>query len=376
MNFELSEDQRQLSESLQRFLGDAYGFEQRRKLAATETGWSRDIWKSLVELGVTALPLPAAHGGFDGSAADLLPVNQAFGRALLLEPFLPSVVLGATAVRHAGTPAQCAQMLPAVASGESVLAWAHDEAGGRHAPLWVTTAATRQGDQWLLNGAKHTVLHAAGADRFIVSARTGGTPAQPAGVALFVVDAGAAGLAVRGYRLIDDSPAGDLTFTGTPAQLLGDPANAVGAAKAIAATQAAGIAAVCADMVGCMEASFKLTVDYLNTRKQFNRLIGENQTLRHRASEMLVSLESCRSMALAAAAAIDDPASDDAGADLSRAKLLIGRHARAVCQSGVQMHGGIGMTEEYAVGHYLRRVTVSEQLFGDSDSHAQRLYAA
>lgn len=371
MQFELNEEQQALAESLSRLLDDHYGFEKRRAIAGSEAGWSEAAWGQLAELGVTAMGIPESFGGLGGGAGDRLPVIQAFGRALLLEPYLASSVLAATAVLSAGSEAQKDDLLPSLAHGEVRMAWAHDEVQARHDALWVQTRATRDGGQWRVSGAKSLVLHAGAANRFVVSARVSGQPGDEEGVALFLVDAGAARL--RSYRLIDDTAAGELTFDGAPAELLGDADDSARAAAAIRATLAAGTAAVCADMVGTMESAFALTTAYVNTRKQFGRLIGEYQALRHRVAEMAVSLEMARSMAIAAAMAVDDPASDSAATDLPRAKLAIGRHARALCQQAIQSHGGIGMTEEYAVGHCLRRIHVLDQLFGDVDAQAARL---
>ncbi|SFQ13621.1 pimeloyl-CoA dehydrogenase [Variovorax sp. OK605] len=375
MNFELNDEQLALRDSLARLLGDVYGFEKRRSIAASATGWSLAAWQQLAALGLTALPLPQAHGGFGGGAADLMPVMQELGKALVLEPFLSSIVLGATAVRLAADEVLQVQLLPDVASGELRLAWAHDEEAARHAPLWIETRARQQDGQWLLDGAKCNVLHAPSAHRFVVSARTAGEPGDAHGVALFHVDARAAGIACRAHRLVDDTPAGELRFNAARAQPLGDPHDGAAALRALEGTLAMGTAAVCADAVGAMETAYALAIDYLGTRRQFGRAIGENQALRHRAAEMLVALEMSRSMAMVAAVAADDLDAPGARADLARAKLVIGRHARAVCHAAVQVHGGIGMTEEYAVGHCLRRVTLIDQLFGDVEAQAMRLAA-
>ncbi len=372
MNFELNEDQAQLRDSVTRLLADVYGFEQRRAIAAGPSGTSPVVWRQLAGLGVTGLRIDEDCGGFGGRAEDLLPVMQAFGKALLIEPFLASAVLGATAVSAAADGAQRRTLLPRVASGETVLAWAHGEPAARHAPCWVETSARQADGQWRLSGEKSLVLHAPQAGHFIVSARVSGRPSEPQGLALFLVDADSAGLQCRSYRLVDDTPAGDLRLDGAVATPLGDPADAARARAAIEATQRAGIAAVCADAVGAMEGAYELTVAYLQARKQFGRAIGEYQALRHRVAEMMVALEIARSMALLAAVAIDDPDSAH-DADLARAKFIIGRHGRTLCQSAIQLHGGIGMTEEYAVGHYLRRITVIDQLFGDSAHQVSRL---
>lgn len=378
MHFDLNDDQRQLADSVQRVLADQGSFEQRRAVAASPLGWSESLWQSMVDLGLTGLPVPESCDGMGGNQRDLLPVMKAFGGALVLEPFLATVVLGATAVRAAGTPAQQAEWLPKAVSGQVRLAWAHDEAAARHAPLWVETTARCEGGVWTLTGAKNLVLHAQSAHQWIVSARTEGAPDAVHGVRLFLVDAKAVGVRCRSYRLIDDTLAGGLQLTGAVATLLGHPEASV--EQALAVTLAAGTAAVCADMVGAMEASYQLATDYMMMRKQFGRVIGENQALRHKAAECLVGLEMARSMAIAAACAADDVAAGrdvpEANKTLMQAKLVIGRHARSVCQAAIQIHGGIGMTEEYAVGHYLRRVTVMEQLFGDVGAQAARLAMA
>lgn len=373
MNFELNEEQQALQGSLARLLADLYGFEQRRAIAASAPGWSQPVWQQLAALGLAALPLPEAHGGFGRGAVDLLPVMREFGKALLLEPFLSSIVLGATALRLAGDDTAKALLLPDVASGEVRLAWAHDEHAGRQAPLWIETTARPANGHWLLDGGKCNVLHAPAAHRFVVSARVAGAPADAGGVALFLVDANARGWSCRPHRLVDDTPAGELRFEAAVATPIGDPRDAAQALKAIEGTLAMGTAAVCSDAVGAMESAYRLAVDYLQTRQQFGRLIGENQALRHRAAEMLVSLEMCRSMAIAAAIAADNLDATGARADLARAKLMIGRHGRLVCHAAIQLHGGIGMTEEYAVGHCLRRVTLIDQLFGDVEAQATKL---
>jgi alkylation response protein AidB-like acyl-CoA dehydrogenase len=373
MNFNLSDEQQQIADSLERLLNDHYGFEKRRAIAAGADGWSPAVWQHLGDMGITAIGIPEAFGGVGGGAVDRLPVLQAFGRALVLEPYLASAVLAGTAVWHAASAAQKDAWLPRLASGDLRLAWAHEEAEGRSDAACVSVRARREGDRWTLNGSKMLVLHGAAAQRIVVSARIEGEPGHPHGLALFMVDPQGAGIGLRSYRLIDDSPAAELRLDNATAEPLGDPNDGEAALAAIRATLAAGAAAACADMVGAMESAFALTTAYVNTRKQFGRAIGEYQALRHRVAEMNVGLEMARSMAIAAAMAVDAPDAADSTLDLHRAKLVIGRHARALCHAAIQSHGGIGMTEEYAVGHCLRRVHVMEQLFGDADWQAARL---
>ena len=375
MNFELNEQQRQLQDSVQKLVRQHCSFEQRRAIAASPQGRSAELYAQLAELGITGLLVPEDHGGFGARMEDLLPVLQALGGALLTEPVLASAVLAATALRLSGDEPAQARWLPDIADGSMLLSWAHDEPGSGRADCWIETRAERQGSHWVLHGRKQPVLHGAQAQAFIVSARVAGAAGDMDGRALFVVEAAAGGLTRRDFRLVDDTPAAGLTLDGVVAQPLGDPLDGAAASAVIRGTADAGIAALCCDMLGAAEAAFKLAVDYLNVRRQFGRLIGENQALRHRAAEMLVSLETARSMAIAAVVAADHPHEPDSAADLLRAKLVVGRHARLVCQQAIQCHGGIGMTEEFAVGHCLRRVHVADQLFGDEETQAQRLAA-
>jgi pimeloyl-CoA dehydrogenase len=375
MNFEPSDLQRQLHDSLTRLLADQAGFEQRRTAASSPTGFNPQLWQKLAALGVPGLLLPERQGGFAGSADDLRVVMQACGHALLLEPVLSSAVLATTALRLAGDEAQLARWAPGLVDGSTRLAWAHDEPAARGNRSRVDTRARRLGTQWQLSGHKVLVLHGAGAQQLVVSARVAGAADDIDGRALFVVDPTAPGVRLRAHRLVDDSAAAELHLDGAPAAALGPVDDGAHMAAVIDGTLDAGIAAACADMTGAAEMAYRLAVDYLHTRRQFGRLIGENQALRHRAAEMLVSLEMCRSMAIAAAVALDRPAADDSAADLLRAPLIGGPHARSVCQQAIQLHGGIGMTEEYAVGHALRRVHVLDHLFGDVDTQAARLAA-
>jgi pimeloyl-CoA dehydrogenase len=372
MQFELNDDQRALQDSLTRVLKDRYGFEARRRMAITPEGHDPQTWGRLVELGLTALPVPEAYEGFGARAEDLLPVMQELGAALSLEPYLPQV-LGATALRLAGREDQCADVLPRLASGELRLAWAHDEEEGRHASWWVQTRARQQGEDWVLDGTKSLVLAAPLADKFVITARIQGEAGDREGCALFMVDASTPGVSLRAFRLADDSTAGELTFQSAHAQPLGEASDGGKAIIAVERTLAMGIAAICADMTGAMRAAYGLSLEYLNTRHQFGRLIGQNQALRHRAAEMLVSLELTKSMAITAAVAVDAADAPESRRDLHRAKLSVARHARLLAQHAIQLHGGIGMTEEYAVGHYLRRIHVLDHCLGDADAHAARL---
>ncbi len=375
MLFQLNDDQTQLRNSLERVLAEHYSFQARRAIAATDEGWSPAMWQRLAGLGLTALPVPESEGGLGGGVADLALVMETLGRFLVLEPYLASAVLGTHAVSRGGSAAQRQALLPSVADGTRRLAWAHDEYAGRHLPLWVETQARRSGDAWTLHGRKALVLHGNESHTIIASARMAGAADAAEGVALFLVDRGAPGLGCRPFRLTDDSPAAELVFDMVPATLLGDAKGAARGARTIASIRRLGIAATCAEAVGAMQAALDLTTSYVQTRQQFGRPIGANQAVRHRAAEMLVSLEITRSAAAMAARAAAAAPAPEHEADLARAKLLAGRHGRRLCQMAVQLHGGIGMTQEYAVGHYLRKLMAIEQLFGDEHAHTRELAA-
>lgn len=360
MNFELDDELAALQDSLRRLLTD---------LAAA--GDHGAAWKRIASLGVAALLVPEQYGGFGGTAQHILPVMQELGRAPVLVPFLSSCVLGASAVATADRSIAC-ELLPSLATGELQLAWAHNEPAGPGEPGSLSATASNERGGWRLSGTKCLVLHATSANHFVVSANAGetGRSARPA---LFLVDRKAQGLTIRGTRLVDGTPAGELRLQDVAAAPLRE--GAPDASADFDAVASAGIAATCAEMFGAMEAALGLTIGYVNTRKQFGRVIGANQALRHRVAEMQVALEMARSMAIAAAVAtsrggLREPASR---LELHRAKFLVGRNARLVCQQAIQLHGGIGMTEEYAVGQYLRRVHVLDHLFGDAAAHAHYL---
>ena len=366
MNFELNDELAALQNSLRRLLSDL----QARPAAADESA----SWQQLAALGVAGLLVSEQHGGFGGTAEHVLPVMQELGRASVAVPFLSSCVLSARALATTDE-ATAREFLPLLASGELQVAWAHDEptAAGIETPL--STAAARRGDGWRLTGTKGHVLHAASASQFIVSADAHRDAASPHR-ALFLVERNAPGASVRSCRLIDGTPAGELNLQDVPAVPLRD--GAADASLDLEAVAAVGIAAICAEMLGAMEAALGLTVAYVNTRKQFGRAIGANQAVRHRIAEMQVALEMARSMAIAAAVAAARGGLGEPGSrlELHRAKFLVGRNARLVCQQAIQLHGGIGMTEEYAVGRYLRRVHVLDHLFGDATAHAHWLAEA
>lgn len=374
MNFNFSDEQRQFRDSLDRYVREAYSFDARRAIVASEQGWSAEIWQQLAEMGALAIALPEAHDGFGGGAFDTLLVMEALGRGMVVEPYLATVVLGAGLIADAGTAAQQAATLPRVAAGELQLSLAHSEGGSRYALSQVATTAVRDGDTYVLNGSKAVVLHGATADQLLVSARTSGKPRDEQGISLFLVDAKTAGVSVAGYPTQDGQRAAEVQLKNVRVA-----ANAlIGTeGQALAVIEKAidrGIAALCAEAVGNMSAMIEATVGYLKTRKQFGVAIGSFQALQHRAVEMYLHAEQARSMAYLAAARLDGDAAARRHA-VSAAKVLIAQSARYVSQQAVQLHGGIGVTDELAGSHYFKRLTMISQQFGDVDHHLDRFGA-
>jgi pimeloyl-CoA dehydrogenase small subunit len=373
MDFDLSEEQRLLRDSVERLLADHYTFAKRRAYLAEPDGWSRILWAQYAELGLLGLPFAEGYGGFGGGAIDVMLVMEAFGRVLALEPYLATVVLAGSALRLAGNEAQKSAMLPRIAEGQLILGFAHGECQARYDLSDVLTTARAKAGGWILDGAKSVVLHGDGAQRLIVSARTAGERGDCDGVTLFLVDTAANGVARRSYPMRDGTRAAEISLSGVEVggdDVLGE----VGAAlPVIERVVEAGIAATAAESVGAMETMQAMTLEYLKIRQQFGRPIGDNQVLQHRAAEMLMSLEQGRSMALLAAMMVDEPHAAERARNITMAKVGVGQASKFVSQNAVQLHGGIGMTEEYAVGHYFRRCMVIEHMFGDTAHHLSLL---
>jgi alkylation response protein AidB-like acyl-CoA dehydrogenase len=372
MDFDLTEEQQALADSLGRLLSDRYGPEARAGYLAEPGGFSRARWTDFVELGLTALPFDEAHGGLGAGPVETMVVMQAFGRALVVEPYLSSVVLGGTAVRIGGSAAQQAAILPGVAAGSTTLALAHAEAGSRFDLADIATIARRADGRWTLDGTKLAALGGDGAERIIVAARHAGERRDPAGIGLFLVAADAPGLERRGFTTLDGRRAAELRLAATPAEPLGDPAQ--GHAILLRTIEHA-IAATCAEALGVMEAMHGLTLDYLKTRRQFGRPIGEFQALQHRAVDMFVALEQARSMVLLATGALELEDAGERARAIHAAKVQVARSTTHIAEEAVQLHGGIGTTLEYFLGHLVRRATSLASLFGDADHHLRRLAA-
>ena len=362
-----------LQDSANRLLAERCGFEQRQTHLAEPHGYSRALWSHFADMGLLGLSFAEADGGFGGGPVDTLIVMAALGRSLAPEPYLASVVLGGGLLRDAGSAAQRASVLPALAAGTLTLALAHGETHARFDLGHVETTAREEGDGWAISGTKRFVLSGDSADKLIVSARTRGGANDAEGISLFLVDAAAQGVARRGYRTQDHGRAADIRFDAVRVDagaLIGVAGNGLPFLERAAD---AAVAALCAEAIGVMERAHELTVDYLKVRKQFGVAIGSFQALQHRAVDMLVAIEQARSMALYAAMMCDEPDAAQRSRAISAAKVQVGKSARFVGQEAVQLHGGIGMTEECQVGHYFRRLSVIEILFGDTAHHLRRL---
>jgi pimeloyl-CoA dehydrogenase small subunit len=373
MDFDLTEEQRLLRDSVDRLVADQYGFEQRKKYALEPAGYSPAMWDQITELGLLGLPFEETLGGFGGGAVETAIVMEAFGRGLVLEPFFATVILGGGLLRRAAPAAVLGALGPRVAAGKLKLAFAHVERHSRYDLADVSTTARRDGGGFVLDGAKSVVIHGDSADRIFVTARFAGERRARDGIGLFLVDPASPGVSRRGYPTQDGQRAAELTFANV--RVTGDDLMNDNALTLIEHVVDEAIAALCAEAVGAMQSMHELTLEYLKTRKQFGRPIGSFQVLQHRSVDMLVAVEQARSMALFAAvmAAEQDPV--ERRRAISAAKVQIGRSGKHVGQEAIQLHGGIGMTAEYAVGHYFKRVTMIEQLFGDADTHLSYLAA-
>ncbi|HXC14896.1 MAG TPA: acyl-CoA dehydrogenase [Stellaceae bacterium] len=373
MDFDLSEEQRLLKESLDRLVGGRYAFEQRKGYGQGAEGWSRDLWAQYADLGLLGLPFAERYGGSGGGPVETMLVMEAFGRALVLEPYFTTVVLGGGFLRHGGNDALCTDLVPKIADGGLTLGFAQTERHSRWNLADVSTRAARDGAGWVLDGEKGVVLHGDSADKLIVTARVSGGQRDRDGIGVFLVDAAAAGVSRRGYPTQDGLRAAEVTLAGVkvgPEAVLGEPEAGLSLIERVVDE---GIAALCAEAVGAMTVMHELTVEYLKTRRQFGREIGSFQVLQHRAVDMLVALEQARSMVMfATMMAAEENAAERRNA-LSAAKVQIGRSGKFVGQQAIQLHGGIGMTMEYKVGHFFKRVTMIDTMFGDADHHLREL---
>ncbi|HYB44791.1 MAG TPA: acyl-CoA dehydrogenase [Candidatus Methylomirabilis sp.] len=372
MNFELTQEQQLLSDSLRRFIANDYTFDVRSKIVASPRGFSEEVWAALAEMGLMGLPFSAEHDGFGGTAVDLMIVMEVFGEGLVVEPFLPTVGLGGQFVARAGSPAQQKRLLPAIAQGKCRMALAHTEAGARYDLAQVALRARRSGDGFVLEGDKRMVLHGAAADVLVVSARTAGQSTDPHGVSLFLVDRTAPGVTVKEFRTIDELRAADIIFSGVEIGRDAVVGLEGGGLPLVEEVVDYATALLCAEAVGAIRYANEATLDYLKTRRQFGVPIGSFQVLQHRMVDMVISYEQARSMAYLACAKVDTASAAERRRVVSAAKVKIADACRHISQESVQLHGGMGMTEELKVSHTFRRLTMIAQTFGDVAHHLQR----
>jgi alkylation response protein AidB-like acyl-CoA dehydrogenase len=376
MDFNFTEEQQLLADTVRRFVREHYSFEARREILKSQDGWSRDLWQQLAGLGLTALNVPEEHGGLGAGPVDTMLVMNALGEGLVLEPYLSAAVITPALLGRIDDAKAAEDLLPAIASGERIVIVAHQEPKTRGELEHVATRAERSGDAYVLDGHKSVVMHGGAADELLVSARTSGKTGDRDGISLFRVAPGTSGLKLRAYRTIDEQQAADveLTKVKVPATAL------VGAeGRAFAAIEAAhdlGLSAICAEAVGIMKAMNTATLEYTKSRKQFGQPIAKFQVLQHRMADMFLNAEQATSMSYLAAIKCVDPDAGERRRALSAAKVTIGQAGRFVGQQAIQLHGGMGMTDELIVSHYFKRLTAIDLTFGDTDFHIQQFIAA
>lgn len=365
MDFNHSEDRQMLADTLGRYLQQRYPIDVRHRISGSDEGWSAEQWAALAEMGVVGALFGEDAGGFGGTGFDIAAVFEQLGRAIVVEPFLGTLMAGRALAKTGGQE----DLLGAVIAGGSVLAFAHEEPQARYDLTEVTTQAASAGDGWTLTGAKAVVPQVEAADRILVPARIAGEPGEEAGIGLFLVDAQASGLTIRGYPMIDGGRGGELELAATPATLIAEEGFAL-----IEDAAAAGIVALAWEAVGVMEALKRDTLEYLRTRKQFGVPIGKFQALQHRMATVALEIEQARSAAINAADALDaDRLRRERAA--SAAKYTIGRVGTIVAEEAIQFHGGMGMTWELPLSHYAKRLTMIGHQLGDEDHHLARFTA-
>jgi hypothetical protein len=373
MHFDLSEERQMLADTAGRFIADRYDIKTRHANAARDEGFSREIWEQFAELGLIGALLPAEVGGFGGTGEDIAVVFERLGNGLVVEPFLASGILGAHPIVAVGSDAQKG-LLEDVIAGKLLLALAHGEPDSRYELARVSTRAEQDGAGWRIIGNKAVVLNGDSADKLVVSARTAGDADDRDGISLFLVDAAAEGLIRRGCGTVDGGRAAEVTLdrVAVPADAM---IGAAGAAHdVLEVTHARGITAIAAEAFGAMEVARDLTLDYLKTRRQFGRTIGSFQALQHRMVDVTLEIEQARSAVLLAVSTLEaDRLTREQ--NVSAAKNLIGRVGRMVAEESIQLHGGIAMTWEYALGHYAKRLTMIDHQLGDTDYHLARYIA-
>ena len=373
MDFDLSEEQRLLKDSVEGLLNDSYDFEQRKKNSAAKKGWSDEAWKKFAEQGLLGLPFAEADGGFGAGALETMIVMEAMGKALVVEPYLATVVLGGGFLRHGGSEAQRQAHIPSIIDGSKTLAFAQLEKNSRYDLGDVSTTAKKKGAGFVISGEKFVVANGDTTDTYIVTARTQGGQRDRAGIGAFLVPANAKGVRAKGYPTQDGLRAANVTFeqveVGADAAL-GDPENGLPLVERV--VDEARIA-LCSEAVGAMDESLKTTMEYLKTRQQFGQNIGKFQALQHRGADMFVALEQARGITMYGTMAVTYDDAKERSTAIAATKVQVGRSLKYIGQQSIQLHGGVGMTMEYKIGHYFKRLTMIESSFGDADYHLRRI---
>ncbi len=375
MNFELSDEQQLLQDSVARFVSDNYDLESRTKLVAGKSGFSKEHWSTMAELGWFSLPFTEADGGFGGNQIDTMVVMEQIGKGLVVEPFYASVVLGGGILRRAANQDQKTALLPGVIDGSRQLALAYAEEQARFDLHDVTTTARPDNGAFVINGHKSMVANAETATQIIVSARTSGGQIDENGISLFLVDADAEGVKLENFPTVDGLRASEVTFKDVSvdaSNLLGE---LDGGFSVLNETANDAILALSAEAVGAMEVLYKDTVDYTQEREQFDHPLSDFQVLQHRMVEMFMEYEQCRSLLYRATLEAAQGDSATAQRTIHALKHMVGKVGSFIGESAVQLHGGMGMTEELRIGHYFKRLVVIDAQFGNADYHLQKFAA-
>jgi pimeloyl-CoA dehydrogenase small subunit len=372
MDFSFSDEQGLLKDSVERFIKNDYAFDARQKLTKTEQGFSPKNWRTYAELGWLGVPFTEADGGFGGGPIETMLIMEQFGRGLVVEPFLPTVVLVGGMLRLAGKTAQKEKYLARIIDGSLQGAFAFAEPQGRFNLADLMTTGVKSGDGYVLNGHKAVVINGPSADLLVVSARTAGQQRGRGGISLFLVDANSPGVTRRDYPTVDALRASEVRLD----NVLVDKSAVLGrVGRAIDVIEQAvdeATLAIGAEAVGCMEVLYKATVEYCKTRQQFGQPIGKFQVLQHRMVDMFMEYEQSKSLMFMAAMRLAEGYGPQAQKAVSAFKVQVGKSGRFVGQSAVQLHGGMGMTEELSIGHYFKRLTMIDTMFGNVDHHLKR----
>ncbi len=375
MNFSFTEEQSLLRDSLAAYLGDHYDFETRRGVLKSDSGWRPEVWKAFAQdLGILGASLPEDLGGLGGGPTETMVIMEQLGAALVVEPYLGTVVIGGGFLTRTDHPAK-SELLGKIVAGEAIFAFAAAEPQGRYNWADLTTTARKDGGGWVLNGHKAVVSGAPWADQLIVTARTGGAQRDAGGVSVFLVDKSAPGVTTRDYPTVDGSRASEVLFEnvslGADALLGGE-----GAGLPLVETVVdEATVAVCGEACGVLRRLHEGTLEYTKQRKQFGQPISQFQVLQHRMVDMFIELEQSISMTYMAVIKLSESDPVARAKAVSAAKVQIGRACRFVGQNAIQLHGGMGMTDEMAIGHYFKRATMIERQFGSTDHHLARYEA-